>query len=347
MHPQMNVLFYLTILPPALPGCEAVTQEIAALRTRLGGTLIYVNPNDRSPLYVPRLGFGFHKLHEIRGLESDATLHHFFNPDPFPFPFLRLLRRPVVYSLTGALGPARPSVHFLSSLAAITVADQRSLERLQSWGLGNVELIRPGIDTSPFSWTPPPSGPEVWLMVGSAPWTRAQFGSKGVDALLQAAQRQPRLHLVFLWRGVLYDAIAQRVHQLGIKRQVRILNERVDVNQVLAGVHASIALASDPAIVRPYPHSLIESLSAGKPVLVSRSIPMADYVELNGCGQVVETVTTEGILAAVDALVDGYDDLAKATRRAPKEDFAQDELIASYQHLYERVLADARPVQSS
>jgi hypothetical protein len=222
----MNILYHLTILPPAMPGCEAVTQEISALRNHFGGALIYVNPNDRSPIYVPRLGFGFHKLRAIRRMEEEVQTHHFFNPDPFPFPFLRLLRRPIVYSLTGGVGTKRPNLRFLSSLAAVTVADQRSQQRLQGWGLNNVVLVRPGIDAARFSCTPLPLQSEIRLMVGSAPWTRSQFGTKGIDALLRAAQRSPRLHLVFLWRGILFDEMMQRVRQLDVERQVRILNEQ-------------------------------------------------------------------------------------------------------------------------
>jgi hypothetical protein len=42
-------------------------------------------------------------------------------------------------------------------------------------------------------------------MVGSAPWTKGQFRTKGVEALLEAARQNPRLHLIFLWREVLAE----------------------------------------------------------------------------------------------------------------------------------------------
>ena len=57
--------------------------------------------------------------------------------------------------------------------------------------------------------------------------------------------------------------------------------------------------ASNPAIIRSYPHSLMESLAAGKPVIVSRQIPMADYVQRMGCGTVVDSVTPVDLLAAI------------------------------------------------
>jgi len=51
------------------------------------------------------------------------------------------------------------------------------------------------------------------------------------------------------------------------------------VNKTLVSVHAAITLADREGIIKVYPHSLLDALAAGKPVLVSRAIPMADYVE--------------------------------------------------------------------
>ncbi len=321
-----------------MPDAEAMSQEISALRSYFGGDLVYLNPNQHSPLYIPRLLFGFHKLKQLWAQEASMHMHQLYNPDPFPFPILRLLRRPVIYTLSCGLRDKRPNIAFFKSLAAVTVSDERSLERLRSWGLRNIFLVSPGVDTTRFTFSPLPLGSEIRLMVGSAPWAQAQFRTKGVDALLLAAQRSPQLRLVFLWRGVLAEEMERRVRRMNLGKQVMILNRRVDVNKVLADVHASITLATDSAIVRSYPHSLMDSLAAGKPVLVSRAIPMSDYVEQRGCGQVVESVTPTGILTAVEALVRKYEDLQKTAQQVGKRDFSQGAMIASFQKVYQRVL---------
>ena len=317
---------------------EAISQEITALRERFGGDVVYVNPNQQFCLYVPRLLFGFHKLKEIRSREADLHLHHFYNPDPFPFPYLRKLRRPVIYSVTCGVGDRRPNVPFFSALAAVAVSDERSLKRLKSWGLENVIRVRPGIDTGRFTCSPLPLRSGIRLMVGSAPWTKRQFRSKGVEALLSAAKQAPHLRLVFLWRGILADEMERRVRRMNLGKQVTVLNGLVDVNEILAGVHASITLANAPGIVKAYPHSLLESLAAGKPVLVSRAIPMADYVEETGCGKVVENVRPTEILTAVEALAREYAVLQKIARQVGQRDFSQRKMLTSYQRVYERVL---------
>jgi len=334
----MRILYHVATLPPRMPRAEAISQEIAALQRCFGGDVVYVNPNSQSPVYVPRLLFGFHKLRGLRGREAGVDLHHFYNPDPYPFLYLRALQRPVVFSVTCGVRERHPRVGFLSWMAAVVASDERSLHRLRSWGLQNVFLARPGIDIGRFAHAPVPLRGEVRLMVGSAPWTKRQFTTKGVEALLLAARQAPELRLVFLWRGVLADEIARRVRQMGLESQVTVLNELVDVNQVLAGVHASITLATVSDIVKSYPHSLLDSLAAGKPVLVSRAIPMADYVERTGCGVVVETVSPAGVLAAADVLAHRYDDLERTARKVGRVDFSQERMIDSFRQVYEQVL---------
>ena len=338
----MDILYHLTIAPPEMPGCEAVVQEVEALQSRFGGDLVYLGPNRRSALRVPRAAFGLHKLRRLRAREEAILFHHVFNPDPFLFPVLRGLRRPIIYSVTGGARSRRPNVAFLSSLAAITVTDRRSLERFRTWGLDNCSLVRPGIDTTRFTCSPIPLESEIRLMVGSAPWNQVQFRRKGIKALLLAARDYPRLHLVFLWRGVLAERMKRYVRRLNLEKQVEILNIKVDVNRVLAGVHASVSLTTHPSVIRPYPHSLMESLAAGKPVIVSRSITMSEYAERKGCGTVVETVSSAGILDAVEAMAREYTNLQEAAREVGQRDFSQEMMLASFQSVYDQSLESPR-----
>jgi glycosyltransferase involved in cell wall biosynthesis len=335
----MKILYLLSTLPPKLPTGEAIAQEISALQSHFGGAVVYVNPNQHSPVFIPRLLFGFHKLRELHAQAAQIALYHFYNPDPFPFPFLRYLPRPVVYSVScGVSGDKRPPAAFFNQLAAVATADERSLKRLREGGVPNVALVRPGIDTSRFTHSPLPLREDIKLLVGSAPWTKRQFRTKGVEALLEAARQNPRLRLIFLWRDVLAEEMEQRVRRMNLGQQVKVLNQLVDVNQVLAEVHASITLAADPAIIKSYPHSLLDSLAAGKPVLVSRAIPMADYVEQTGCGEVVANVTPADILAAVEALADHYETRQQVARQVGQRDFSQQVMLDSFRQVYEQVL---------
>jgi glycosyltransferase involved in cell wall biosynthesis len=175
-------------------------------------------------------------------------------------------------------------------------------------------------------------------MIASAPWTQAQFGSKGVDALLGAAQLDPRLRLIFLWRGVLAKEMEKRVQARHLERQVEVIDQHVDVNQILARVHATVVLATSVGIIKAQPHSLLDSLAAGKPVLLSRAIPMSDYVEQVGCGQVVEHVTPEEILKAVEALAKNYEQQQRIAQEVGQRDFSHQGMLDSFHQLYDQIL---------
>lgn len=341
----MKLVYLLPILPPRHPECEAYSQEIALLQSRFGGHVVFVNPNRHLPVPAPRLAFGLAQLPSLRRAETGETIYHFFNPDPFAFPFLLGLRRPVVYTVAGGVETQRPNLGFLRRMAVVAVPDARSLARLQAWGLDNVALQRPGIDTARFAHHPMAlaAGDPCRVVVASAPWTRAQFATKGFDALLAAAQQMPDLHLTLLWRGVLVDEIRARVEAAGLGAQVQVIDGPVDVNAALARAHAAALFAARPGLVKSYPHSLLDALAAGKPVLTSRAIPMADYVAETGCGVAVENVTPDAICAGLAALRAGYDGYRRVAETVGRRDFSQAVALDAAAAIYQTAQATAAP----
>lgn len=333
----MNVLYHLPILPPKMPSGEALSQEIQALRNHRGGDLVYVNPNQRSAIYIPRVLFGMSMLKTLRTREGEFDLHHCYNPDPFPYPYLLYLQRPVVYTVSSGISARHIPTRYFNRLAAVTVYDERSYQRLKQAGVRTVHIIRPGIDTTRFTCTPQPLEYDVHLLVASAPWTRAQFRAKGINTLLEAARQDARLHLTFLWRGILAEEMENRIRALDLESRVTLINNLADVNQILAGVHATVTLATDAALIKAYPHSLLDSLAAGKPVIVNRAIPMADYVAWTGCGIVIDEVTVAGVMTALAKLIQQYNDLQEAAQQVGRRDFTLAQMIASFSQVYQSV----------
>jgi glycosyltransferase involved in cell wall biosynthesis len=340
----MSILYHLMIPRPAQPALDAALQEVAALQAACGGELVYLNPTRLPGSVYPERFYGMHRLLDLRRREADVRLHHVLNAHLFPFPYLRWLRRPIIYSVVAGLrGPLRPGdVARLRRLAAIVVSNERDRAALLGQGMENVTMIRPGIDVARLTPTPPPVNQPFTLLAGSAPWTRAQFHSKGVEALLSAAEARPDLRLVFLWRGLLLKEMRALVAQRGLEGRVEVIGQRVDVNEVLARVHAAVVLASDPTLVKAFPHSLLEALAVGRPVLVSRALPMADYVEETGCGQVVAAVSAGEVLDALAQLEAGYGACCAAASRVGRRDWQQQRLVEAYRELYaEYVMRDA------
>jgi hypothetical protein len=95
----MNILYHMTNLPPKLSGTEASLQELNTLKDHFGGEVVFINPNQSSPIYLPRLLFGFHLLKDIRAKENFFQAHHLYNADPFPFPVLAIDGPILVFSI--------------------------------------------------------------------------------------------------------------------------------------------------------------------------------------------------------------------------------------------------------
>jgi glycosyltransferase involved in cell wall biosynthesis len=321
-----------------MAACDAVVQEIEALRAvgSIHGQVIHLYPGRKPGTRFPRRWWGLQHLPYLLRAEQHVDLHHLFNPDLFPFDLLRFLRRPVIYTaVAGVSGPDRDNVQRLAQLThTLVIPAESDRVKLQAWGISSVVTIRPGIDTARFADTPPPPARPFTLLMGSAPWTLDQFESKGVEALLQAAQSRPGLRLIFLWRGLYLKEIEHRLAQTGLSERVTVIHQQVDVSRVLAQAHAAVVLARDATVVKAYPHSLLEALAAGRPVLVSRAIPMAEYVEQTGCGQIVEAVNAEAVLKALARLEANYGACQAAALQAGQRDFTQQTMIQAYQRLY-------------
>ncbi|MFH1970647.1 MAG: glycosyltransferase [Verrucomicrobiota bacterium] len=331
----MNILYHLTSPSPPIPGTDAVFQEVEALRRRFGGECLQLFPLRRPSRIFPKKLYGLHQYRALCRREPSVDLHHLYYATLYPFPWLRALRKPLIYSAVTGVGShlERGCADWLKTVHTIVSCNPRDETALRALRPARYRIIRPGIAVERFSPVPIPLRDELVLLVGSAPWIHRQFQTKGIDLLLDVAGSLP-LRLVFLWRGLLCDELQCHIARRGLTRRVEIINEATDVNRVLARVHATVVLAETESQVKAYPHSLMESLSAGKPVLVSGCIPMADYVTEAQCGEIVPKLTPDDLRAAIRGLMDHYGERqAKALARG-RADFALAPMLEAYGEVY-------------
>lgn len=323
-----------------LAALDAVMQDIQILQKQCRGSQInHLYPGVQPGTRWPRRWWGVPQLIRLRRAEQHVQLHHIFNPDPFPFAVLHWLKKPIVYTAVTGIGhiQKQDAQKLARQVHTLVLPTQADAQQLKKWGIENAIVIHTGIDTNRFTFQPPPDDTPFTLMMGSAPWTNAQFHSKGIDALLAVAQQRPNLHLIFLWRGRLVNEMISRVQQANLSERVTVLNEKVNVNDILSRVHASIVLAEDQVLVKAFPHSLLESLVAGKPVLVSQTLALADYVKANECGVVVPDVTPQAILQAIDQLLANYPTLQQNALAAGPRDFGQQQFVEAMLALYKTI----------
>ncbi len=331
----MNILYHLTSPAPPIPGTDAVFQEIEALRRRFGGECLQFYPLRHPSRIFPKWLYGLHQRRALPRWEPAVDLHHLYYATLYPFPWLRALRKPLIYSVVTGVGAHVKCgrADWLKNISTIVSCNPRDEAALQALKPSRYRIIRPGIATERFNPVPLVFRDELVLLVGSAPWISRQFRTKGIDMLLDVAGSLP-LRLVFLWRGLLRDELERRIVRRGLNARVEIINEATDVNRALARVHATVVLAETENQVKAYPHSLMESLAAGKPVLVSGCIPMADYVTEAQCGEVVPKLMPDDLRAAIQRLMDNYGvRQAKALARG-KADFALAPMLEAYGEVY-------------
>jgi len=330
----MTVLHHLTAVPPRLAGTDAVFQDVAALLQHFDGAIA-----NRYPLRIPtriwpKQFYGLHDLRHVRQMEAEATVNHIWFAMLYPFAFLRFLAKPVIYSVTAGLQNYPPPARFMHSLRMIIIDNERDRGQLDAWGLRNYRMIRPGIDLTRFAEAPVPTGREFVLLAASAPWTRGQIRSKGWRSLLDVASRMPDLRLVLLLRGWLGAEIKRMVSKQGLTARVEIIDGKVDVGRLMARTHAAVVLAENSKLVKAWPHSLLEAMAVGRPVVVSQAIPMSDYVAQSQCGVVAADCSADTVFGAIERLRNDYDCLQVNAATCARRDFDRAAWVQAWRDVY-------------
>jgi len=334
----VKIAYHYAIPQPPQPKLDAAVQDGMKLIDSLGGEINFLYPGAQAKKIIPRFLCGLHQLHYLRQLDRRVDLHQIFANGMYPYPVLRFFKKPVVYTSVIELGDKLPPLSrlLLKKVRKFVVVTDRDRVKMIQAGFDS-EVILPGIDIGRFSNNPLQVQDKFVLLDGSAPWNEEQFETKGVDVLLQTAVALPWLHLVFLWRGKLLQEMQERVQHYGLSDRVQVIDKQVDVNETLATVHAAIVLAEKSKLVKAYPHSLLESLAAGKPVIVSKCLAMSDYVKKNQCGVRVTTLQLEDIIDHLEVLREQYAVFVNAVSALDLDCFSHRAMVESYSLLYKQV----------
>jgi glycosyltransferase involved in cell wall biosynthesis len=335
----MSVLYLPTSSKPVIEGTDATFQEIATLEAAFAGRSLNLCPRRTPEKPFPPQLLGLHRLWEIRRLEKLCRVTHIFHSVLYRFPLLRLLGNPVVYTITASLGGlVKPrKLRWLEKLRCVVVSNARDAEVLRDWGLSNYGIVPPAIDVTGIARRALPLGDEITLLMASAPWVEEQFDLKGVDVLLDLVAQTPKMRLILLWRGLLLRELHERVARRGINDRVEIVPEHAEIDDYLSRAHAAVLPAKRSDIVKAYPHSLLESLVAGKPVILSAALPMADLVNTQQCGIVLEEVSPQSLVQAVQQLRSRYGALVHAARSLDPDMFSRANMLSAYRQIYRQV----------
>ncbi len=310
------------------PKYEAISKEIELLQKNFSSEIFEMN--FRNPL-------SYCKLLKLPFLPRGISHIYTSLGDR---PYLSLIKKPPII-LTGSASATkekiRARVKLYKKLERVVVESERQREILLSLGVDDdkVKIILPGINLENFSYT---KEQEFRILFASSPPKIEKFESRGVNLMLDYLEGNKNPNFLFLWRKTGYDLLKKEIGSRKVEKQVDVINELIaDMNEIFGKVSCTIAPFLYHDDHKPVPRSILESLAAGKPVLVSNKVSVSSLVKKEACGVVFEP-TLEGLKKAIDELQRNYESYQKNSRKTAEKYFSAERFVEGYKKIYEEVM---------
>jgi len=309
------------------PEYEAISKEVEILSKNFNSEIF--NMNFRNPLT-------YYKLLRLPFLKRD--INHIYT-SLGDRPYLSLLRKkPIV--LTGSseakIDKIRERMKFYGKIDKLVVESERQRGILLDIGVdeSKIRLIPPGVDLKEFSYK---KEERFTILFASSPTRVEQMKSRGIDLMLEIAKKNRSINFIFLWRKTGYSNLIKKINERNLKN-VEIINEIVtNINEIYARSSCTIAPFLDFESHKPIPRSIIESLAAGKPVLVSNKVSIANIVDNERCGVVFEP-SIDSVVDAISKLKENYSRYQENSRRTSEKYFSKERFVEDYRKLYDEIL---------
>jgi glycosyltransferase involved in cell wall biosynthesis len=193
--------------------------------------------------------------------------------------------------------------------AAFRVVNERELPPLlERWGVPKEKILVLSslyVDLSVFRPDPSPPAPEQDLV-----FVGRMVGNKGldriVDAVAELASRGKRLKVLFVGRGRLREATAERARRRGVADLVRFV-DWVESSEDLAAIYRRSRLVVCASSCEGGPRFTVEAMACGTPAVSTKVGVMGDLLAGSGdgpCGVLAGFSAAELARAIESALAD-------------------------------------------
>ncbi len=329
------------------PQWEAASREMDLLRREMSGqcetSVVSFN------LRMRRLRLWGHEKHVPlpHGLVSLPFLRRFASR----FSVNHIFASPGEYLLTGriagphtimtlakdarSLNSIERNVERLKRLRFIVAESERHFDILRQAGIKDesLRLILPGISKQSYV----PASGTFKILFATSPASKNELLLRGVPLMIRVAASLPDARFVFVWRDRFVSELMALIREARADN-VEVRNGLIkNMDEVYDEIHATILPGLDYHSFKPCPHSAIESLAHGKPVIVSRPTSISRLIESYRCGVVFEP-TTEALLDAVAAMRSQYDELRRNCQKLVEDRFSVEGFVQGYRRLYQELL---------
>lgn len=235
---------------------------------------------------------------------------------------------------THSLSSFERNLSTLKKFRFIVVESEWDKQILQQGGIasGSMKLIYPGVEVKPYKQVPG----RLRLLFASSPFGRYDFLGRGLYLILEAARQLPDVEFLIIWRERHVDRMRSLVAERGLSN-VKIRSAYVpEMSQVYDSVHGTIVMALESNSLKPCPHSALESLAHGKPIVASSRTSLATVVRDNECGVCCEP-NTEAFLTAIQRLRDNYATYQTRCHEVVRQMFSPEVFRRKYMSIYRDV----------
>ena len=339
----MKQLLYLT--QRFRPGIEATSKEVDLLVKNFEGQIHDLHLDGYAKIKFSSRLWSYHFLHYILGIfplylfTRNKIIHLYTSLCDRPYlPFFS--NRNMVLTSANFFSKERiqKKRKYLDKVGKIIIQSERQKKELLDAGIDEkkVHLIYPPVNLQQFSFHKA-TNKDFTILNASCP-TRARFLNKrGIYLLLAADPFLRDTKIKFLWRSGEYPLFKKKIKARDFNNMLFENKIHTDMNFQYAQVHCTIiSYLKLDGYLKLIPTSAIESLAAGKPVLVSSQTGIAEVVTKEKCGVVFEP-TKESLLKAIDEIKNNYSAYQKNCRKTAEKYFSQEIFLKKHEEIYNSI----------
>ena len=211
---------------------------------------------------------------------------------------------------------------------------QRLIHKLR-WPARKVQVIRNCVstaDSNPIRNLPTDRADQAVVL------TVARLDvQKGHRYLIEAAARVPEAQFVLAGDGPMRASLEAQARSLGVERRVRFLGHRDDISDLLADCDVFVL----PSLYEGLPLSILEAMSAGKPVIATQIGGTDEAVIAGETGLLIPPADPAALAAAIRTLLADQPlakRLASAGRARVEQEFSAIKMVQQVIDVYDELL---------
>lgn len=227
---------------------------------------------------------------------------------------------------------------YLQHAAKIVIEAEIQRNELLDCDIDNEKIltISPSVDLGAFSYTKAKG--TFKILDVSCPYKAQDLQRRGISLLLAVDTLLQDTEVTLSWRDYEEDIFTFFIPEK--LRAIRIQKGMISsMNEEYGNHHCTIIpYTRFDSRLKLIPNSVMESLAAGKPVLVSSQTGIAPLIEKEKCGVVFEPRPAD-LLKAIGELKKKYGSYQKKCRATAEKYFSQQRFLQEYEKIYQEVIA--------